>query len=556
MPNTKKLLSITNLKKYFPIAKSSLLSREQLYVRANEDITIDIMQGETLGLVGESGCGKSTLGRTILQLYDQTAGTTMYYGRSIDDFAPAYVRETLKNAAKMIAAYKKKEANANALKEECDALGDNATFFQIQNMNLAIAETETAKQNVAKILGGFMALDDPSEGANLLLKKHNISLKMARVRQEISKNFADIDLHKSAIEELLAASEKNANKISSESNVIKKLEAEREKLEGSLETLGAAFLEADNELKALKARYHNTPAFVEYEALLDDGIDLSRLKYSEMRLLRKDLQIIFQDPYSSLNPRMTIGQIIEEGLVNFNFFKHGSSQMKEYILQIMRQCGLQDYMIHRYPHQFSGGQRQRICIARALAVNPKFVVCDECVSALDVSIQSQIINLLEELKEKQNLTYLFISHDLSVVRYISDRIGVMYLGNIVEFGDAATIFSDPRHPYTVALLSSIPTTDVNNVNKERIILEGNIPSPIRPPEGCKFHTRCYMACDKCKRVPPPYVEVNPGHFVACHFLDKKIDENGDFLFEVNTRKGETRGSDIPSSEVKSDGTEA
>lgn len=556
MPNTKKLLSITNLKKYFPIAKSSLLSREQLYVRANEDITIDIMQGETLGLVGESGCGKSTLGRTILQLYDQTAGTTMYYGRSIDDFAPAYVRETLKNAAKMIAAYKKKEANANALKEECDALGDNATFFQIQNMNLAIAETETAKQNVAKILGGFMALDDPSEGANLLLKKHNISLKMARVRQEISKNFADIDLHKSAIEELLAASEKNANKISSESNAIKKLEAEREKLEGSLETLGAAFLEADNELKALKARYHNTPAFVEYEALLDDGIDLSRLKYSEMRLLRKDLQIIFQDPYSSLNPRMTIGQIIEEGLVNFNFFKHGSSQMKEYILQIMRQCGLQDYMIHRYPHQFSGGQRQRICIARALAVNPKFVVCDECVSALDVSIQSQIINLLEELKEKQNLTYLFISHDLSVVRYISDRIGVMYLGNIVEFGDAATIFSDPRHPYTVALLSSIPTTDVNNVNKERIILEGNIPSPIRPPEGCKFHTRCYMACDKCKRVPPPYVEVNPGHFVACHFLDKKIDENGDFLFEVNTRKGEMRGSDIPSSEVKSDGTEA
>ena len=217
MPNTKKLLSITNLKKYFPIAKSSLLSREQLYVRANEDITIDIMQGETLGLVGESGCGKSTLGRTILQLYDQTAGTTMYYGRSIDDFAPAYVRETLKNAAKMIAAYKKKEANANALKEECDALGDNATFFQIQNMNLAIAETETAKQNVAKILGGFMALDDPSEGANLLLKKHNISLKMARVRQEISKNFADIDLHKSAIEELLAASIKETMNV----NVVK-----------------------------------------------------------------------------------------------------------------------------------------------------------------------------------------------------------------------------------------------------------------------------------------------------------------------------------------------
>ena len=187
---------------------------------------------------------------------------------------------------------------------------------------------------------------------------------------------------------------------------------------------------------------------------------------------------------------------------------------------------------HRYPHQFSGGQRQRICIARALAVKPQFVVCDECVSALDVSIQSQIINLLEELKEKENLTYLFISHDLSVVRYISDRIGVMYLGNIVEFGDAKTIFDDPRHPYTVALLSSIPTTDAESLKKERIILEGNIPSPIRPPEGCKFHTRCYMACDKCKRVPPPYVEVEPGHYVACHFTEKKLDENGNYLFDI------------------------
>jgi len=173
-----------------------------------------------------------------------------------------------------------------------------------------------------------------------------------------------------------------------------------------------------------------------------------------------------------------------------------------------------------------------------LAVKPKFIVCDECVSALDVSIQSQIINLLEELKESENLTYLFISHDLSVVRYISDRIGVMYLGNLVELGTAEEVFKDPRHPYTVALLSSIPTTDPDSASKDRIILEGNIPSPIRPPEGCKFHTRCYMACEKCKRVPPPYVEVEPGHFVACHFLDKKIDENGKYLFERNGKKEE------------------
>ena len=266
--------------------------------------------------------------------------------------------------------------------------------------------------------------------------------------------------------------------------------------------------------------------------MLDAGIDLARLKYNEIRRLRKDLQIVFQDPYSSLDPRMTIGQIIEEGLVTHKYFKHGSQKMKEYILKTMRDCGLQDYMLHRYPHQFSGGQRQRVCIARALAVKPKFVVCDECVSALDVSIQSQIINLLLELKEKENLTYLFISHDLSVVRYISDRIGVMYLGYLVELAPSETIFKDPRHPYTVALLSSIPTTDPDDLNKERIILEGNIPSPIRPPEGCKFHTRCFMACDKCKRVPPPLKEVEPGHFVACHFDGKKIDEDGNYMFDL------------------------
>ena len=266
-------------------------------------------------------------------------------------------------------------------------------------------------------------------------------------------------------------------------------------------------------------------------------MDLSRLQYKEMRVLRKDIQIIFQDPYSSLNPRMTIGQIIGEGLTTHKYFKPGDPQMKEYILNTMAQCGLQDYMLHRYPHQFSGGQRQRICIARALAVKPKFIVCDECVSALDVSIQSQIINLLEELKQQENLTYLFISHDLSVVRYISDRIGVMYLGNMVELGTAEEIFADPRHPYTVALLSSIPTTDPDSAQKDKIILEGNIPSPIRPPEGCKFHTRCYMACDKCKRVPPPYTEVSPGHFVACHFLDRKIDEKGQYLFDMAQKEG-------------------
>ena len=538
MQNTQKLLSIKNLKKYFPIAKSSIFQKEQLYVRANEEITIDIHSGETFGLVGESGCGKSTLGRTILQLYPQTAGSTLYYGRTLEDFAPSYVAKTLKNASKMIAQYKKMQAKAEKLSKEVEAAGENATFFQHQNKNLAIAEADTAFQNVVKILGGFAALDDCYEGAKALLEKFAINVKLSKLNEQVRDWEGNVAFYKAVADEIRADST-----IKNPESKIRKAEknaaaaaVKAENLQPAIARLKEALAAQNQKIAELKAKHSSNAKFMEYEAMLDNGIDLSRLKYTEMRILRKDIQIIFQDPYSSLNPRMTVGQIIGEGLTTHKFFKAGSPKMKDYILSVMENCGLQDYMLHRYPHQFSGGQRQRICIARALAVKPKFIVCDECVSALDVSIQSQIINLLEELKEKENLTYLFISHDLSVVRYISDRIGVMYLGNMVELGSAEEIFSDPRHPYTVALLSSIPTTDVNALKKERIILEGNIPSPIKPPDGCKFHTRCYMACDKCKRVPPPYVEVNPGHFVACHFLDQKIDENGNYLFETPGKK--------------------
>ncbi len=538
MKNTSTLLSIKNLKKYFPIAKSSLFQKEQLYVRANEEITIDIQSGETFGLVGESGCGKSTLGRTILQLYDQTAGSTLYYGRTLEDFVPSYVEKTLRNAPAMIVRFKKMQAKAEVAAKACDAAGEQATFFQHQTKNLTKAEADTAFQNVVKIMGGFAALDDPREGANLLLKKFNTNVKLCRVNEQIRDLDGEIAFYEAMAKEL-EADNSIKNAVQKVQKALKKADAfrmKREKLLPEAGKLRAVLANDDAQVNLLKSMYANNPAFQKYEEMLDNGIDLSRLKYTEMRTLRKDIQIIFQDPYSSLNPRMTVGQIISEGLTTHKFFKPSDPQMKDYILKVMEQCGLQDYMLHRYPHQFSGGQRQRICIARALAVKPKFIVCDECVSALDVSIQSQIINLLQELKEKENLTYLFISHDLSVVRYISDRIGVMYLGNMVELGSAEEIFSDPRHPYTVALLSSIPTTDAEALKKERIILEGNIPSPIRPPEGCKFHTRCYMACEKCTRVPPPYVEVNPGHFVACHFLDKKIDENGNYLFDMPGKK--------------------
>ena len=245
-------------------------------------------------------------------------------------------------------------------------------------------------------------------------------------------------------------------------------------------------------------------------------IDLKSLSKEEMRVLRKDLQLIFQDPYSSLNPRMTVGQIIGEGLVSHGVFKRGDPAMRDYIFKVMENCGLATYMFGRYPHQFSGGQRQRIGIARSLALNPSFVVCDEAVSALDVSIQSQILNLLSDLKEQQNLTYLFITHDLSVVKYISDRIGVMYLGNMVELAPTEELFANTLHPYTEALLSAIPVVDEND-KRERILLEGDLPSPGNPPSGCKFHTRCRYGQQKCKEEVPQWTDVGNNHYVACHY---------------------------------------
>ncbi len=536
MSNTrKKLLSIKNLKKYFPIAKSSIFQKEQLYVRANEDISFDVYEGETIGIVGESGCGKSTLGRVILQLYEQTAGSTMYYGRSRSDFAPKYVEYTLKNAKKFIDKYNKARLKAEEAEKKCAELGENATFFQLQDKNLAVAEMNTALHNVASVLGGFMGLDDPAPGAELLLRRHRVHVQVAQTKHKITALAAEKDILESKIR--TEEQKETSKKLAGLKSALEKVKAQEIAIDTKLQQLETERASLRTELAETLEKYKDNEQFQYYQQFVDTGIDLARLTYNEMRQLRRDLQIIFQDPYSSLNPRMTIGQIIEEGLVTHKFYKHGSENMKEYILKVMNDCGLQGYMIHRYPHQFSGGQRQRICIARALAVQPKFVVCDECVSALDVSIQSQIINLLQDLKERDGLTYLFISHDLSVVRYISDRICVMYLGNIVEFADAKTLFEDPRHPYTLALLSSIPTTDPDALDKESILLEGNIPSPIRPPQGCKFHTRCYMATEECKRVPPPLVDIGDGHLVACHNCARKIDENGNYLFKLpSTRK--------------------
>ncbi len=258
--------------------------------------------------------------------------------------------------------------------------------------------------------------------------------------------------------------------------------------------------------------YRPTEGSVKFE-----GQELSTMGGNELRQMRKQMQIIFQDPFASLNPRMTVGSIVSEPLQIHNMYPN-KKERQQYVEQLMERVGLNPYFINRYPHEFSGGQRQRIGIARALALQPSFIVADEPISALDVSIQAQVVNLMEELQQEMGLTYLFIAHDLSMVRHICDRVAVMYLGKMVELGPVDDVYDNPQHPYTQALLSAVPVPDpFVEESRQRIIISGDLPNPANPPTGCNFNSRCPVAFDLCHQEPdPPLVEVRPGHFVACH----------------------------------------
>ena len=500
--NNEVLLRISNLKQYFPLKKGR-------FVKANDGVSIDIYKGETFGLVGESGCGKSTLGRTILQLYQQTYGRTMYYGRKLDDLAPKYVTQTVRNLKKLRVKWQELHAQLEKTEAEYAKLSEEEQFAKHEELDALRKREEDALLNMTKIVGGFITLEDLDPVIGIYDKAYAIAHKISVLdvkREEQLVTLADA--------EFAVKRAKEAGK-SANTKKVDKAKTKLEETEREIAALREELSGVSSEIQKMRDSHANDEEFQKYEVYRDTGIDLARLTYNEIRRLRRDMQLIFQDPYSSLNPRMSVGQIISEGMQAHNIVKKKDERMQEMILKVMDECGLAPYFLHRFPHQFSGGQRQRIGIARALATKPKFVVCDEAVSALDVSIQAQIINLLLDLKEQENLTYLFITHDLSVVKYISDRIGVMYLGNMVELADSQEIFDHPLHPYTEALLYAIPTTDTVG-GKKLEILEGDLPSPVNPPKGCKFHTRCKYCTEICKHVVPEWEEVSPNHFVACH----------------------------------------
>ena len=506
-PN-KVLIRITNLKQWFPLKKKGL------YVKANDGVTLDIYEGETFGLVGESGCGKSTLGRTLLQFYKQTDGRTMYYGRKVNEIAPEYVKDVIKNLPSLYKKYEELDAKRREVRAHYEKLDEKSQYAEKEKLDHAEKEANDAFLDMANVVGGLMTVKDLKPVQDAYMAEYELLVKIKKLRekrQESELDLADAEYQHQQLKESGRQSDAADKKVAAAKAKI----AEDDK---AIEQLNAELAKKQQKIDALRAQYRDDPEFQRVDAYLDDGIDLARLKYDEMRILRRDMQLIFQDPYSSLNPRMTVGQIISEGMLAHGMFRKNDGRMQEEVLHVMEECGLAPYFLHRFPHQFSGGQRQRIGIARSLAVKPKFVVCDEAVSALDVSIQSQIINLLQDLKEKQNLTYLFITHDLSVVKYISDRIGVMYLGALVELAPSEQIFDAPRHPYTEALLAAIPTTDIGENRKELQILEGDIPSPVNPPKGCKFHTRCKYCTEICEQVVPEWKEVSENHFVACHHV--------------------------------------
>ena len=520
----KVLLELKKLKKYFPV-------RRGVSIKALEDVSFSIYEGEKFGVVGESGCGKSTLGRVILQLYPQTSGACIYHGRTRDEMCPKYLAKEVaklpeyqKKAGEFYQKSLEVDKKAEALKKEIDALsalGSNKEVKKEAALQKKLSALEFKSKELKKDASRQLREGSRTVGSLILCKDlpavqalYDKAQKETAQAAESIRKFRDLEKQ---YEEARVAGKADAA-------LKEKMEAARKEAQNHVETSRGFRVKAwqDYHGKDILPITERTldPA---YQAKLDGnyetGINLGKLTKSEMRELRREMQMIFQDPAASLDPRQSVGKSIEEVFVINTDYP--PAVRKEKTMELLEKVGLKREHYYSYPHALSGGQKQRVGIARAIALDTKFVVLDESVSALDVSVQAQILQLLNELSEEKHLTYFFITHDLGVVKHFCDRIVVMYLGNVCELAESKELFHNPLHPYTDSLLAAVPRLKIGQEHSTESVLEGDVPSAMNPPKGCPFHTRCSKCMDICTKEKPPIVEQEPGHFVACHLYDKK-----------------------------------
>ena len=519
----KKLLELRKLKKYFPV-------RRGVAIKAVEDVTFSIYEGEKFGVVGESGCGKSTLGRVILQLYPQTSGACIYYGQTRDEMCPQYL-------AKEVARITDYQRKATEFYQKSLVLQKKADALRVDADALSAMGTDREVKKEARLQKRLSELE---------FQAHELRKDASRQLREGSRTVGSLILCKDLpkVQELFTQAQKET--VAASAAIKKYREYEKQAAEAEVAGKPDPALRDRMEAAKREAVAHRDTAHGLRQKAFDDyrgkdilpitertqdpayqdkldrnyetGINLGKLTREEMRELRRVMQMIFQDPAASLDPRQTVGKSIEEVFVINTDLP--AQVRKEKTMELLEKVGLKREHYWSYPNTLSGGQKQRVGIARAIALDTKFVVLDESVSALDVSVQAQILQLLGELSAEKHLTYFFITHDLGVVKHFCDRILVMYLGNVCELAESAALFHNPLHPYTQSLLAAVPRLRVGEEHSTESVLEGDVPSAMNPPKGCPFHTRCSQCMEICGKERPPVVEAEPGHFVACHLFDK------------------------------------
>lgn len=514
------IITLNKLKKRFPVKGGGA-------VRAVEDISLTVYKGERLGVVGESGCGKSTLGRVILQLYRQTSGACVYHGRSLSEVAPRYrareINKLLTYQHKARKDYQKSlhlELKARAARMGMDEVSAQASarevrkyrHFSRQSELLSFQAKELRKEASRQLREGSRTVGSLILSRDLkkvqdLYREANQSLKLAhKAQKELLQQGKLVSLYNDEMPDT-----------ASNGPVENALRAH---LKNAGESLSRAEAYRHTNIAEITERCSDPNYWKRLDSNQETGINLGKLSSREMRDIRRDMQMIFQDPAASLDPRETIGKAIGETFRIHTKLKQ--KERKERAIELLKVVGLKPDHYDYYPHQLSGGQKQRVGIARAIALHPRFMVLDESLSALDVSVQAQILQLLTDLLKEYDLTYFFITHNLGVVKHFCDRVMVMYLGSVCELAPVGNLFKTPLHPYTQSLLASVPVPEVKDRDTEEAPLMGEVPSAVNPPSGCPFHTRCPRMMPVCAEQKPQLAEQGPGHLVACHLFPAQM----------------------------------